>query len=62
MEAYNALNHTQLGQPNTTFVAGPPADPSNPTAEGGANTSATFGTITSALSARIVQLGAKILF
>lgn len=62
IEAYNALNHTELGQPNTTFVAGPPADPSNPTAEGGANTSATFGTITSALSARIVQLGAKILF
>ncbi|HEY9137570.1 MAG TPA: carboxypeptidase regulatory-like domain-containing protein [Terriglobus sp.] len=62
VEAYNALNHTQLGQPNTTFVAGAPADPSNPTAEGGANTSATFGTITSALSARIVQLGAKIIF
>ncbi|SDE93704.1 TonB-dependent receptor [Terriglobus roseus] len=62
IEAYNVLNHTQLGQPNTTFVAGPAADPSNPTAEGGTNTSATFGTITSALSARIVQLGAKILF
>ena len=62
IEAYNALNHTQLGQPNATFVAGSPADPSNPTAEGGRNTSSTFGTVTSALSARIVQLGAKILF
>jgi hypothetical protein len=62
VEAYNALNHTELGQPNATFVAGAAADPSNPTAEGGANTSATFGTVTSALSARIVQLGAKIIF
>ncbi|WP_443082628.1 hypothetical protein, partial [Terriglobus sp. ADX1] len=24
VEAYNALNHTELGQPNTTFVAGAP--------------------------------------
>jgi hypothetical protein len=62
IEAYNALNHTELGQPNTTFVAGAPANPSNPSAEGGSNTSSTFGTITSALSARIVQLGAKIIF
>lgn len=62
LEAYNAFNHTELGQPNTTFVAGAPADPSNPTAEGGSNTSATFGTITSALSPRVVQLGAKIHF
>lgn len=60
VEAYNALNHTELGQPNTTFVAGAPVDPSNPTAEWGGNTNATFGTITSALSARIVQLGAKL--
>jgi hypothetical protein len=62
VEAYNALNHTELGQPNTSFVAGAPADSSNPSAEGGSNTSSTFGTITSALSARIVQLGVKVLF
>jgi hypothetical protein len=62
IEAFNALNHTQLGQPNTTFVAGAPADPSNPYAEGGANTSSTFGQVTSALAARVVQLGAKIIF
>jgi len=62
VEAYNALNHTQLGQPNTAFVAGAAADPANPTAGGGVNTSSTFGTITSALSARIVQLGAKVIF
>lgn len=62
IEAYNALNHTELGQPNTTFVAGSPADPSKPYAEGGGNTSSTFGQVTSALGARIVQLGAKIIF
>ena len=62
VEAYNALNHTQLGQPNTAFVAGAAADPANPTAGGGVNTSATFGTITSARDARILQLGAKVLF
>jgi hypothetical protein len=62
VEAYNALNHTELGQPNTSFAAGAPADPSNPYAEGGGNTSSTFGQVTSALAARIVQLGAKIIF
>lgn len=62
VEAYNALNHTELGQPNTSFAAGAPADPSNPYAEGGGNTSSIFGQVTSALAARIVQLGAKIIF
>jgi hypothetical protein len=62
LEGYNAFNIVNLSQPNTTFVAGPPANPSQPTLEGGTNTSATFGQITSAQSARQVQLGAKLRF
>jgi hypothetical protein len=62
LEAFNALNHVNLGMPNTSFGAGAPADPTNPTAEGGSNTNSSFGTITSAASPRNVQLGAKLIF
>lgn len=51
-EAFNFLNHVNLGSPNTGFSPGP----------AGTNISATFGTITSARDARVVQLGLKILF
>lgn len=63
IEAYNALNHPNLPMPGTGFSAGKPADPNNPYAEGGLNTSSTFGMITSgAVSTRNVQLGAKVFF
>jgi hypothetical protein len=62
LEAFNAFNHVNLGMPNTSFGAGPPADATNPTAEGGSNTNSSFGTITSAASPRNVQLGAKLVF
>jgi hypothetical protein len=62
LEGYNAFNKTNLGQPNTTFTAGPPANPADPTAEGGANTNSNFGRILSSSAARNVQLGAKLRF
>jgi hypothetical protein len=51
-ESFNLANHVNLGMPNTSFVAGP----------NGQNTSATFGTITSAGSARVNQFGVKVIF
>ena len=55
-EAFNFLNHVNLGgrgsAPNTTFRPG--AD--------GLNASATFGTITRARDARVIQFGLKIIF
>lgn len=63
IEAYNAFNHPNLPAPGTGFSAGSPADPSNPYAEGGRNTSTSFGMITSgAVTTRNVQLGGKIFF
>jgi hypothetical protein len=51
-EAFNFLNHVNLGLPNTSFGAGPD----------GRNSSATFGTISSARDARVMQLGLKVIF
>ena len=51
-EAFNFLNHVNLRLPNTSFSAG--AD--------GFNRSSTFGTISSARDARILQFGLKVLF
>ncbi len=51
-EAFNVANHVNLGMPNTSFSPG----------VNGQNTSSTFGTITTASPARIVQLGAKVIF
>ena len=51
-ESFNFANHVNLLAPNTTFVPG----------GDGRNINSTFGTITSARDARIVQLGLKILF
>ena len=62
VEAFNALNRTNLQNPGTSFTAGAAANPSNPTAEGGLNTNANFGVITAANPARIVQLAAKLTF
>ncbi|HEX4031420.1 MAG TPA: TonB-dependent receptor [Terracidiphilus sp.] len=62
IEAYNALNRTNLQNPNSTFTAGPPADPSAPYMEGGGNTNTNFGVVTAAYAARTVQLGAKLRF
>jgi len=63
VEAYNALNHPNLPAPGTSFSAGKPLDPTQPFQEGGANTSTSFGYITSgAVTTRNVQLGGKISF
>ena len=62
LEAFNAFNHVNLNMPNTSFSAGAPANPANPTAEGGSNTNPSFGTITSAATPRNVQLAAKVVF
>jgi hypothetical protein len=62
IETFNIFNHPNLGMPNTTFVAGSPANPANPFAEGGLNTSSTFGQITSALPQRILQVAVKFEF
>jgi hypothetical protein len=51
-EAFNFLNHVNLGSPSASFSAGPD----------GKNISATFGTIASARDARVIQLGLKLLF
>ncbi len=51
-EAFNFVNHTNLGSPNTSFSPG--AD--------GRNRSATFGTITSSRDPRIVQFGLRLIF
>lgn len=52
LESFNAFNHVNLGLVNDNFGAGPD----------GRNSSATFGTITSARDARINQLGLKLIF
>jgi hypothetical protein len=51
-EAFNVANHVNLSAPNATFSPGPD----------GRNQSATFGTITSARDARIIQFGLKLVF
>ncbi len=51
-EAFNFLNHVNLGRPAAGFSPGPD----------GKNASASFGTITSAREARVVQFGLKVLF
>jgi hypothetical protein len=51
-EAFNSLNHVNLGTPNTSFTAGPD----------GTNVNANFGRILSARSARNLQLALKLIF
>jgi outer membrane receptor protein involved in Fe transport len=51
-ESFNVLNHTNFMPPNTTFVPG----------ANGLNSSSTFGTITASRSARIFQVGARLIF
>lgn len=51
-ESFNFANHVNLLGPGTTFVPGPD----------GRNSSATFGTITRARDARVVQLALKLIF
>ena len=55
LETFNTPNTVQLGAPNTTFVPGT-------NATGATNTSALFGKIFSARSARQVQLALKLIF
>ena len=51
-EAFNFLNHVNLGIPNGSFSAG----------ANGKNNSGSFGTITSARDARNIQFGLKFIF
>jgi hypothetical protein len=51
-EAFNFVNHRNLGNPNVSFSAG----------SNGLNNSSTFGLITSARDPRIMQLGMKLIF
>src|SRR5262245_14238583 len=51
-EAFNFLNHVNLGSPNVSFSPGPD----------GKNRSGSFSLITSARDARIGQLGLKVIF
>jgi hypothetical protein len=51
-EAFNFVNHRNLGSPNASFSAG----------ANGLNNSSTFGLITSARDPRIMQLGMKLIF
>jgi len=51
-EAFNLLNHVNLGLPSSGFVAGPD----------GKNSSGSFGVISSARDARQVQFGLKLRF
>jgi hypothetical protein len=51
-EAFNWINHVNLGLPNVTFVPG----------ANGTNQSGSFGTISSARDARIIQFGLKLIF
>jgi hypothetical protein len=51
-EAFNFINRTNLLEPNGTFVPGP----------NGTNQSGSFGKITTARDARVIQFGLKLLF
>jgi hypothetical protein len=51
-ESCNFLNHVNLGAPNASFAAGPD----------GRNRSGSFGVITSARDARVMQLALRLLF
>jgi len=51
-EAFNALNHVNLGFPNTSFNAG----------ANGLNSNASFGRITAARDPRQMQFGLKLIF
>jgi hypothetical protein len=52
VEFFNMDNHTNLGMVNSTFVPG----------SNGLNSSSTFGTITSAMAPRTIQVGMKLIF
>ncbi len=51
-ESFNFVNHVNLLGPDVTFVPGPD----------GRNVSSTFGTVTQARDARVVQFALKLLF
>jgi hypothetical protein len=52
VEFFNMDNHTNLGMVNSSFSAG----------TNGLNQSSTFGTITSAMASRTIQVGMKLIF
>ena len=61
-EAFNALNHPNYGIPGTTFSAAANTIVNGNGVGGGANTSGSFGVITSAADGRSLQLAAKLIF
>jgi hypothetical protein len=61
-EAFNALNHVNLGLPNTSFTAAANPLVNGNGVGGGLNTNGSFGTITTAADGRSLQFAAKLLF
>jgi len=56
VDAFNLFNHTQFGNPNGSINAG------FPNIVSGVNTGGTFGMVSSARPARILQVGARFIF
>ncbi|MEO6923217.1 MAG: carboxypeptidase regulatory-like domain-containing protein [Acidobacteriaceae bacterium] len=61
-EAFNALNHVNLGLPNTSFGAAANPLVSGNGVGGGLNTNGSFGAITTAADGRSLQFAAKLIF
>jgi hypothetical protein len=61
-EAFNVLNHVNLGLPNTSFTAATNTVVNGNGVGGGANTNGAFGTITTAADGRSLQFAAKLIF
>ena len=61
-ESFNVLNHPNYGLPGTTFSAAANTVVSGNGAGGGANTSGTFGVITTAADGRSIQLAGRLIF
>jgi hypothetical protein len=61
-EAFNVLNHVNLGLPNTSFTAAANPLVNGNGVGGGLNTNGSFGTITTAADGRSLQFAAKLIF
>lgn len=61
-EAFNVLNHTNLGIPNTTFSAAANPLVGGNGVGGGPNTNGSFGVISTAADGRSLQIAGKLIF